>query len=232
MITVRKSEARGHAKIDWLDARYTFSFADYHDPAHVHFGALRVMNEDVIGPGGGFAPHPHRDMEIVTYIISGALAHKDSLGNGSVIRPGEIQRMSAGTGIVHSEYNPSPSEPTHSLQIWILPGARGIAPSYEQKTIAPESVANRFGRIAAPDPGDNEVRLVQDAEIWSARLDAGAEASHALKPGRRAWLQIVRGEIDLAGMVLKQGDGAAVTDETALRLSAREPAELLLFDLA
>lgn len=232
MLTIRKSEDRGRSKIDWLDTRYSFSFAGYHDPAHMHFGALRVMNEDVIAPGGGFAPHPHRDMEIVTYIISGALAHKDSLGNGSIIRPGEIQRMSAGTGIVHSEFNPSESEATHSLQIWILPGRHGIAPSYEQKTIAPDSVANKFARIAAPDPGDNEVRLVQDAQIWSAKLDAGAELSHALKPGRRAWLQIVRGEIDLGGTVLKQGDGAGVTGETALRLSAQQPAELLLFDLA
>ena len=232
MLTIRKSEDRGHAKIDWLDARYSFSFADYHDPAHMHFGALRVMNEDVIAPGGGFAAHPHRDMEIVTYIISGALAHKDSLGNGSIIRPGEIQRMSAGTGIVHSEFNPSESEATHSLQIWILPGRHGIAPSYEQKTITPESVANRFARIAAPDPGENEVRLVQDAQIWAAKLDAGSMAGHTLAPGRRAWLRVARGDVELGGEILGQGDAAAVSGETAIAVRARAAAELLLFDLA
>ena len=232
MLTIRKSEDRGHAKSDWLDTRYSFSFAGYHDPAHMHFGALRVMNEDVIAPGGGFAAHPHRDMEIVTYIISGALAHKDSLGNGSIIRPGEIQRMSAGSGIVHSEFNPSESEPTHSLQIWILPGRHGIAPSYEQKTITPASVTNRFARIAAPDPGENEVRLVQDAQIWAAKLDAGSMAGHTLAPGRRAWLQVARGDVELGGEILGQGDAAAVSGETAIAVRARAAAELLLFDLA
>lgn len=232
MLTIRKSEERGRSEIDWLDTRYTFSFADYYDPAHVRFGALRVINEDVIAPGGGFAPHPHRDMEIVTYILSGGLAHKDSLGNGSVIRPGEIQRMSAGTGIVHSEFNASESEPVHLLQIWILPGQRDIAPSYEQKSIEPSSIANRFARIAAPDPGAREVRLVQDAEIWVAKLDAGAEASHALAPGRRAWLQIARGSVEVDGTRLDQGDAAAVSDVADVRVRANAAAEVLLFDLA
>jgi len=232
MLTVRKSEDRGRMQIDWLDSRHTFSFADYHDPAYMHFGALRVINEDVIAGGGGFAPHPHRDMEIVTYILSGALAHKDSLGTGSTIRPGEIQRMSAGTGIVHSEFNASREEPVHLLQIWIMPARQGIAPSYEQKAIAPDSVANKFARIAAPDPGANEVRLVQDAQIWAAKLDAGAEASHALEPGRRAWLQIARGCVEIDGTRLDQGDAAAITDAAELRVRAAEAAEVLLFDLA
>jgi len=232
MLTIRKSQDRGHSRIDWLDSRHTFSFADYHDPAHVHFGALRVINEDVIAGGGGFAPHPHRDMEIVTYILSGALAHKDSLGTGSTIRPGEIQRMSAGTGIVHSEFNASRQEPVHLLQIWIIPARQGIAPSYEQKAIAPESIANAFARIAAPDPGANEVRLVQDAQIWAAKLDAGRSAAHALAPGRRAWLQVARGEVELDGEILSQGDAAAVSGETAIAVCARANTELLLFDLA
>ena len=232
MITIRKSEDRGRTGADWLDSRHTFSFAEYRDPAHVHFGALRVINEDIIAAGGGFAPHPHRDMEIVTYILSGALAHKDSLGSGSTIRPGEIQRMSAGTGIVHSEFNASKDEPVHLLQIWIVPSKEGIAPSYEQKAIAPEAVAGKFARIAAPDPGEREVRLVQDTEIWAAKLDEGAVANHALKPGRHAWVQVARGEAELDGQVLKAGDGAAISGETNVTLLARAPSEILLFDLA
>jgi redox-sensitive bicupin YhaK (pirin superfamily) len=232
MLTIRKSEDRGRTGADWLDSRHTFSFADYHDPAHVRFGSLRVINEDVVAPGAGFAPHPHRDMEIVTYILSGALAHKDSLGNGSTIRPGEIQRMSAGTGIVHSEFNASEDDPVHLLQIWILPSEHGIQPSYEQKTIDPGAIANRFARVAAGDPGESEVRLVQDAEIWVARLEPGAEAAHALEPGRRAWLHVARGEIALAGEALKAGDAVGVTDRASVALKARTPAEVLLFDLA
>ena len=174
MITVRRSEDRGKGKIDWLDSRFSFSFGDYYDPAFESFGPLRVINEDWIKGGAGFPPHPHRDMEIVTYILEGAIAHKDSTGGGGTIRPGEIQRMSAGSGIVHAEFNASPTEICHLLQIWIMPSKTGIAPGYEQKTISPEVVQNHFGRIAAPEPRENEVRLVQDAEIWVAKLDAGS----------------------------------------------------------
>lgn len=232
MLTIRKSEDRGHTRTGWLDSRHTFSFGEYRDPLHVNFGALRVINEDVISGGGGFAPHSHRDMEIVTYMLSGALAHKDSLGNGSTIRPGEIQRMSAGTGITHSEFNASRGEPAHLLQIWIVPSQNGLAPSYEQKEIASDAIANEFARIAAPDPGESEVRLVQDAEIWAAKLEPGREARHALKPGRRAWLHVAQGEIELSGKILKAGDAAAVTDEPLLRVRAQTNAEILLFDLA
>ena len=232
MLNIRKSEDRGHSRIDWLDSRHSFSFAEYHDPAHVHFGALRVINEDVIAGGGGFPPHAHRDMEIVTYILSGGLAHRDSLGSGSTIRPGEIQRMSAGAGIVHSEFNASHDEPVHLLQIWIMPSRQGIAPSYEQKTIDPQRVANRFARIAAAAPGEDEVRLVQDAEIWAGTFDEGRHASHVLKPGRRAWVQVARGELEINGQALKAGDAIAVVGEPEIRLQANSPCEVLLFDLA
>lgn len=232
MLTIRKSDERGRTKTGWLDSYHTFSFGEYRDPDHVRFGALRVINEDAIAGGGGFAPHPHNDMEIVTYLLSGALAHKDSLGNGSTIRPGEIQRMSAGTGIVHSEFNASREESAHLLQIWIVPSQKGLRPSYEQKEIAAGAVANKFARIAAPDPGEGEVRIVQDAEIWAAKLDSGREADHALKPGRRAWLHVARGEIEMNGQTLKAGDAAALTDEPLLRIRASTSAEILLFDLA
>ena len=232
MITVRKSEDRGKGKIDWLDSRFSFSFGDYYDPAHESFGALRVINEDWIKGGAGFPPHPHRDMEIVTYILEGAIAHKDSTGGGGTIRPGEIQRMSAGSGIVHAEFNASPTETCHLLQIWIMPSKTGIAPGYEQKTIDPQSVHNHFARIAAPDPRANEVRLVQDAEIWAARLDAGVEAIHPLAQGRRAWLQVAKGEVKLGDEVLKAGDAAAITDQAEIAVRSQTAAEVLLFDLA
>jgi hypothetical protein len=231
MITVRKSEERGHNKIDWLESRHTFSFGDYYDPAHESFGPLRVINEDWIRGGAGFPPHPHRDMEIVTYILDGAIAHKDSSGGGGTIRPGEIQRMSAGTGIVHAEFNASPSETCHLLQIWIMPSKRGIAPGYEQKKIDPQAVQNHFARIAAPDPRENEVRLVQDAEIWAARLDADVEVIHALDQGRKAWLHVAKGEITLGGETLKAGDAAAITDQSEIALHSKQPSEVLLFDL-
>lgn len=232
MLTIRKSAARGQADHGWLKSCHSFSFGDYYDPAHQNFGALRVINEDWIAGGAGFPPHPHRDMEIVTYILSGAIAHQDSTGGGGVIRPGEIQRMSAGAGVIHSEFNASRTEECHLLQIWIMPSARGIAPGYEQKTIDPASVTNRWGRIAAPQPGPNEVRLVQDAEIWAARLDAGVGVTHSLKAGRRAWVQVAKGEVALDGEILTAGDAAAITDQTQIVLTARAQSELLLFDLA
>lgn len=232
MITIRKSEDRGKGKIDWLDSRFSFSFGDYYDPAHESFGPLRVINEDWIKGGAGFPPHPHRDMEIVTYILDGAIAHKDSTGGGGVIRPGEIQRMSAGSGIVHAEFNASPTEVCHLLQIWIMPSKRGIQPGYEQKTIDAEAVRNHFGRIAAPDPRENEVRLVQDAEIWVAKMDSDAEAIHPLAPGRKAWLQVARGEVVVDGETLSTGDAAAITDQTQIAVRSKAPSEVLLFDLA
>ncbi len=232
MITLRKSGERGATKIGWLDSKHSFSFGDYHDPAHESFGALRVINEDWIAGGGGFAPHGHRDMEIVTYLIDGSLQHKDSIGGGGVIRPGEIQRMSAGRGIVHSEFNASSERTAHLLQIWISPSKNGLEPSYEQKAIDPASVRNHFGRIAAPDPAANEVRLVQDAQIWSARLDKDVEAVHPLAKGRRAWLQLVTGELAVGDRTLKAGDAAAITDQDQIRVRATLPSEVLLFDLA
>ncbi|HET7084116.1 MAG TPA: pirin family protein [Rhizomicrobium sp.] len=232
MITVRRSEDRGKTHIDWLDSRHSFSFGEYYDPANESFGSLRVINEDWIRGGAGFPPHPHRDMEIVTYILDGAIAHKDSTGGGGTIRPGEIQRMSAGSGIVHAEFNASPSETCHLLQIWIMPSKRGIQPGYEQKKIDAQAVQNHFSRIAAPDPRESEVRLVQDAEIWAARLDPDVEAIHALAQGRKAWLQVAKGEVRLGGETLKAGDAAAITDQAEIAVRSKEASEILLFDLA
>ena len=231
MITLRRSDERGHNKIDWLESRHSFSFGDYDDPAHENFGALRVINEDWIKGGAGFPPHPHRDMEIVTYVLDGAIAHKDSTGGSGTIRPGEIQRMSAGSGIVHAEFNASPTETCHLLQIWIMPSKRGIAPGYEQKTIDADAVKNHFARIAACEPRENEVRLVQDAEIWAARLDADVEAIHTLAQGRKAWLQVAKGEISLGEETLMAGDAAAITDQTQITIRSKAPSEVLLFDL-
>jgi len=232
MITLRKSNERGATKIAWLDSRHSFSFGDYYDPKHVNFGPLRVINEDWIAGGGGFQPHGHRDMEIVTYLIDGALQHKDSVGGGGVIRPGEIQRMSAGRGIVHSEFNASRDETAHLLQIWITPSTSGLEPSYEQKQIAPEAVRNKFARIAAPVPEDGEVRLVQDAEIWATKLDRNITAVHGLAKGRCSWVQLVAGELELHGTILEPGDAAAITGENEVRVHALAPSEVLLFDLA
>ncbi len=231
MITIRPAAERGHAHIDWLDSRHSFSFGEYHDPAHMGFRALRVINEDVIAPSGGFGTHPHRDMEIVTWVLDGSLEHRDSLGTGSVIRPGEVQRMSAGTGIRHSEFNASQDTPVHLLQIWILPEQGGLPPSYEQRTVSIEST-NGLRLIAAPDGRDGAVTVHQSAEIWAARLAAGAEATHTLASGRHAWLQVARGDVTLNGQTLHAGDGAAVSDETTLALRAERDAEVLLFDLA
>src|ERR1700722_12638144 len=232
MITVRKSAERGTTKIDWLDSKHTFSFGDYYDPANESFGPLRVINEDWIKGGAGFPPHSHRDMEIVTYLIEGAISHKDSSGGGGVIKPGEIQRMSAGRGITHAEFNASRDQPCHFMQIWITPSQQGLTPSYEQKAIDPKAISNKFGRIASSEPQPNEVRLVQDAEIWAAKLDADVEAIHNLAPGRRAWVQVTKGEVSVDTERLSAGDGAAVTDQAHVALRSRTPAEILLFDLA
>ena len=232
MITIRRSDERGHAKIDWLESRHSFSFGDYYDPANESFGPLRVINEDWIKGGAGFPPHPHRDMEIVTYILDGAISHRDSSGGGGTIRPGEIQRMSAGSGITHAEFNASATETCHLLQIWIMPSKRGIEPGYEQKTIDAKAVHNHFARIAAPEPVANEVRLVQDAEIWVAKLDGDVEALHALAPGRKVWLHVARGEVTVDGQTLKAGDAAAITDQQQIAVRSNAPSEVLLFDLA
>jgi len=227
MIQVRKANERGHANHGWLDSWHTFSFADYRDARHMGFSALRVINEDRVTPGEGFPTHPHRDMEIITYVLEGALEHKDSLGTGSVIRPGEVQRMSAGTGIRHSEFNHSQSEPVHFLQIWILPNVQGANPSYEQKRI---ELDGRLQLVASPDGGEGSVTIHQDARVYAARLNGG-KMGHALAPGRHAWLQIARGAVRFNGAELHAGDGAGIEGETDLRLAADGSAEVLLFDL-
>jgi len=231
MIRIRRSGERGRAEHGWLSSRHTFSFADYHDPEQMGFRDLRVINEDRVQPGKGFGTHAHRDMEILTWVLAGALEHRDSLGNGSTIRPGDAQRMSAGTGVTHSEYNPSPGEPVHFLQIWILPAQPGIPPSYEQKHFPEAERRNALRLLASPDARDGSVRIHQDAAVHAALLDPGNSVRHGLGPGRHAWVQVARGAVDVAGSALHAGDGAALGDETAVELSAREPSEILLFDL-
>jgi redox-sensitive bicupin YhaK (pirin superfamily) len=232
MITPRKSADRGRTKIDWLDSRHSFSFGDYYDPANMGFRTLRVINEDRVVPGAGFPTHPHRDMEIVTYVLEGALEHKDSLGNGSIIRPGEAQRMSAGTGITHSEFNHSRSEPVHFLQIWIVPEKRGIAPGYEQKTIDDAKSHGSFATIASPENGDRSVKIHQDAALSVAKLDRGQTVAANLKRGRHGWVQVARGDVEVNGTSLVQGDGASISDEEKVSIVAKSPAEVLFFDLA
>jgi len=233
MITLRPAEERGQADFGWLHTRYTFSFADYYDPEHVQFRSLRVINEDHVDPGHGFGTHPHRDMEIITYVLEGALAHKDSMGTGSTIRPGEVQRMSAGTGVMHSEFNHSPSEEVHLLQIWLLPERKGIKPSYEQKEFPRESKLNRLRLVASPAGDDGSITIHQDARLYASVLEEGKSVLHELGKGRYAWLQVARGEVSLNGTTLKAGDGAAVEHEAALEISGRVPSsEFLLFDLA
>ena len=230
MITVRKAEDRGHFDHGWLDTRHTFSFADYHDPAHMGFRHLRVINEDRVAPGQGFPTHGHRDMEIISYVLEGALEHRDSLGTGSVIRPGEVQRMTAGTGVTHSESNPSRTEPVHFLQIWILPARRGLTPGYEQKVLDEKRGVLRT--IASPDGREGSVTIHQDVTLYAALLDEGMEVVHTPAPGRHAWVQVARGAVTLNGRPLAVGDGAAISDEPSLRLAGTAPSEVLLFDLA
>ncbi|MCU0543852.1 MAG: pirin family protein [Oscillatoriaceae cyanobacterium Prado104] len=232
MIAVRKSEARGHANHGWLDTYHTFSFANYYDPKHMNFRTLRVINEDVVSPGNGFGTHGHRDMEIITYVLEGALEHKDSLGTGAVIKPGEVQRMSAGTGIQHSEFNHSQTDPVHLLQIWILPDTNGLTPSYEQKEFP---LAERHGKlrlVAARDARDGAVKVHQDVDLYAAVLDKNSRVVHTLQPNRHAWVQVARGAILLNGLTLAKGDGAAISDRTEVAIEATEDAEILLFDLA
>ena len=232
MIEVRKSESRGHARHGWLDSWHSFSFADYYDPARMGFGALRVINEDRIAPGAGFPTHGHQDMEIVTWMLAGTLEHKDSLGSGGLIRPGEVQRMSAGTGIRHSEFNASAQEEAHLLQIWLLPQEKSLAPGYEQKRIAAEEMQGRFRVIASLDGRDESVTLHQDASIYATRLSAGESAELSLAPQRRAYLQVARGAVELKGYPLQQGDAALLQHEEQVAIRALQDAEVLLFDLA
>jgi quercetin 2,3-dioxygenase len=231
VITIRKSEDRGHFNFGWLDTYHTFSFDQYYDPAHMHFRSLRVINEDRVAPGKGFPTHSHRDMEIITYILSGALAHRDSMGNGSVISPGDVQRMAAGTGVSHSEYNPSESEPVHLLQIWILPNARDLTPGYEEKTFTDEERRGKLRLIASENGGEGSVTIHQDARVYATLLAAGQSVSHELDTNRYGWIQLTRGSVRLNDVDLKAGDGAAASNESVLKLSAVEAAELLLFDL-
>jgi quercetin 2,3-dioxygenase len=231
MISVRNSAQRGTTKIDWLDSRHSFSFGDYYDPRHIGFGPLRVINEDFVQPGEGFGMHPHRDMEIITYIVSGALEHRDSLGTGSVIRPGDVQRMTAGTGIRHSEFNPSANEPVHLLQIWIQPAQKNLEPSYEERTFSDDERRGKLRLIAASGGGDGAVSIHQDVNLYASLLDSGQSVTHDLANGRTAWLQLIKGEITLNGANLTPGDGAAIADERSLKIVTTEPSELLLFDL-
>ncbi|HLR05485.1 MAG TPA: pirin family protein [Pyrinomonadaceae bacterium] len=232
MITIRKSAERGHFNLGWLDTYHTFSFDQYYDPAHVHWRSLRVINEDRVAPGQGFPTHAHRDMEIITYILSGALEHRDSMGSGSVIRPGDVQRMSAGRGVSHSEFNPSDSESVHLLQIWILPQSPGLTPSYEEKSFSEDERRGRLRLVASKDGREGSVTIQQDARLYAAILDAGASVEHTLGANRYAWLQVARGAVRLNEFDLQPGDGAAVSNETALKTVAQESAEILLFDLA
>ena len=232
MHTLRRAEERGHADHGWLNSYHTFSFASYHDPAHMAFRALRVINEDRVQPGKGFGTHPHRDMEILSYVLKGGLEHRDSMGNGSVIRPGDVQRMTAGTGVTHSEFNGSKTDTVHFLQVWLIPSRQNLPPSYEQKTF---DVAERTGRlrlVAAPDGRDGSVTLHAPAEVYAGLFDAGSSDELPLRPGRHAWIHLARGRARVQGMDLTAGDGLALSGESRLRVEGLEASEVLVFDLA
>ena len=231
-IQVRRASERGHANHGWLDSHHTFSFADYHDPAFMGFRALRVLNEDRVAGGGGFPPHGHRDMEIISYVLEGALGHKDSMGTGSTIRPGDVQRMSAGTGVSHSEMNASKTEPVHFLQIWIIPDRRGHQPGYEQKAFPRAERQGRLRLVASPDGRDGSLTIHQDASLSAGLLAPGESVTHTLAADRHAWIQVARGTIDVAGERLSAGDGLAATGGGDLVLTASADAEVLVFDLA
>ena len=232
MINVRKAAERGAANFGWLDSRHTFSFGDYHDPKHMGFGPLRVINEDRVRPGAGFGTHAHQDMEIISYVLDGALEHKDSIGTGSVIRPGDVQIMSAGTGIRHSEFNHSVTEPVHFLQIWIVPDREGIAPRYEQKTFPAVDKRSKLRLVGSSDGRDGSIIIYQDVDFFATLLDGGEQVTHALRPGRKAWLQVARGAVVMNGHALNTGDGATVEGEQTLTVKAKaEGTEILVFDL-
>ncbi len=232
MITIRRSNERGGGDYGWLNTRHTFSFDTYYDQKFMGFRSLRVINEDWVQPGQGFPMHPHRDMEIITYLLDGALEHKDSMGNGSIIRPGDGQRMSAGSGVRHSEANPSKTDPAHLLQIWIMPDKPGHEPSYEQKTFPEKEKSGQLRLIASPDGKDGSVSIHQDARLYVSLLEPGQEVTHQLDKGRYAWLQVAKGAVELNGKSLNQGDGAAISNEPKLAIKGTKDAEILLFDLA
>lgn len=231
MMTVRPREERGHADHGWLDSHHTFSFADYHDPRHMGFRNLRVINEDRVEPARGFGTHPHRDMEIISYVLEGSLEHKDSMGTGSVIRPGDVQRMSAGTGVTHSELNGSRTEPVHFLQIWLVPARRGIAPSYEQKTFGIEEKQGRLRVVASPDGRDGSISVNADATLYAGVFGPSESAELPLAQGRNAWVQVARGSVRVNGAELREGDGAALSDERRVKVEGIGSGEVLVFDL-
>ena len=233
MLTIRKADDRGHAYHGWLDSHHTFSFADYHDRRFMGFGALRVINDDTVAGGGGFPPHSHRDMEIISYVIEGALQHKDNIGNGSVIKPGDVQRMSAGPGVVHAEYNASKSEPVHFLQIWIVPEKAGLPAGYEQKFFGDDDKRGRLRLVASRDGADGSVRIQQDARMYAALLGSGQEAvRHDFGAGRKGWLHVVRGSAEINGVALVAGDGVAIENESGVAIRSNDAGEVLLFDVA
>jgi quercetin 2,3-dioxygenase len=232
MMTIRPAARRGRTQIDWLDSRHTFSFGDYRDPSQMGFRTLRVINDDRVAPAAGFGMHGHRDMEIITYVLDGALEHRDSLGTGEVIRPGDVQRMTAGTGIRHSEFNPSQTEPVRLLQIWVLPEQSGLQPGYEQKNFPESEKRGRLRLIAAPDARDGALTIRQDVELFASVLGPNERVTHTLRDGRSAWVQVARGKVELNGRELVDGDGAAVVNEKQLEFKTGEGGEFLLFDLA
>jgi redox-sensitive bicupin YhaK (pirin superfamily) len=232
MMRIRKGPDRGHADHGWLNTYHTFSFADYQDAAHMGFRSLRVINEDRVSPGMGFGAHAHRDMEIVSYVLEGALEHKDNMGNGAVLRPGEFQRISAGTGIRHSEFNPSPSEPVHFYQIWLLPRSHGAPPSYEQKFFAEDEKRGKLRLVASPNGAEGSLTIHQDARVYLSTLHPDESVSHELASGRHAWLQVLRGRVNVQGTTLETSDGLAVSDEGGVTIVGEQTAEVMLFDLA
>jgi len=231
MITTRPAGDRGHTRLDWLDSYHSFSFGEYFDPAHKGVSNLRVINDDWVAPGGGFATHGHSDMEIVTYVLSGQLEHKDSMGNGSIIRPGDVQRMSAGSGVRHSEFNPSSTEPVHLLQIWLQPNAMGVEPGYAQQHFGEPERRGRLRLLVSPDGSDGSLRSRQDARLYGTLLDTGKTVEHQLADNRRAWVQIARGTVDVNDEVLSEGDGARIENESVVRIQSQGDAEVLFFDL-
>jgi quercetin 2,3-dioxygenase len=231
MQRLRRAGERGHAQHGWLDSFHTFSFADYHDPSHMGFRSLRVINDDTVAPGRGFGSHPHRDMEIISYVLDGALAHRDSMGTGSVIRPGDVQRMTAGTGVVHSEHNPSKTEPVHFLQIWLIPSQQGLPPGYEQRTFPTEHKAGRLRLVASPDGRDGSITIHTDAAVYAGVLGAGQTAELPLAPGRHAWIHVARGAARVNGHDLGAGDGLALSDEPRVQVEGLDRGEVLVFDL-
>ena len=232
MLTIRKSQDRGYADHGWLKSYHSFSFADYHDPAHMGWGNLRVINEDRIAPGTGFGTHGHRDMEIISYVLSGSLAHKDNMGNGTAIPPGDVQRMSAGRGVMHSEFNHAADETTHFLQIWIMPNENGIAPGYEQKSFGDAQKRGRLRLVASSDGAEGSVTVHADASLYAGLLDGAESVTLPLNPARKAYVQVVRGTLKANNQLLQQGDAALLANESALSLSEGKDAEVLVFDLA